>query len=419
MSSLRPLQLVDGPTSPGPSSAPYSSLVSPPPSASRPRLDKRLSLQLQSSQVPATPISPTPAQLKRHSSQIQSSEHRVLTLAERHADLLRFIAQKESKCLELRQQLAQHEADLLALKRKWERIVSRGNAGASTSSMPSPPASNRDSLDFMTLGGGIKDGVGRMLSGLALGDMFPSHAQASDTAASPSVVTSTAKADSYRSSLSGSSNSTVLSEADHEDEDEQDNRDSTVTTPSEELLVDLSSPVESTQPPPPGPKYHKQPPARPSRMTIAIGHAHSPSLTSPPPVPLHSAALANIVPMVNRKWEELKGTETLQRSQKRASAILNDVYAALVPPTPDAVPAQAERRRASENSGASSRLSSPASRSSSSNSQATSVPSVKLHQGPAPSRRKTTPSSSSTPSGSAASPLQTSRDKYLDDDWNW
>jgi hypothetical protein len=30
----------------------------------------------------------------------------------RHADLLRFIAQKESKCLELRSQLALHEAEL-------------------------------------------------------------------------------------------------------------------------------------------------------------------------------------------------------------------------------------------------------------------------------------------------------------------
>lgn len=31
----------------------------------------------------------------------------------RHADLLHFIAQKESKCLELRYQLAVHEAELL------------------------------------------------------------------------------------------------------------------------------------------------------------------------------------------------------------------------------------------------------------------------------------------------------------------
>ncbi|KXN84475.1 hypothetical protein AN958_12450 [Leucoagaricus sp. SymC.cos] len=44
----------------------------------------------------------------------------------RHADLLRFIAQKESKCLELRSQLVMHEAELAELKRKWQRIVNKG-----------------------------------------------------------------------------------------------------------------------------------------------------------------------------------------------------------------------------------------------------------------------------------------------------
>ncbi|CUA74297.1 hypothetical protein RSOLAG22IIIB_11116 [Rhizoctonia solani] len=51
----------------------------------------------------------------------------VLTLAEKHKDLLHFIAQKEAKCVELRAQLATHEADLLQLKKKWERIVAKGN----------------------------------------------------------------------------------------------------------------------------------------------------------------------------------------------------------------------------------------------------------------------------------------------------
>ncbi|CAE6417374.1 unnamed protein product [Rhizoctonia solani] len=51
----------------------------------------------------------------------------VLTFAEKHKDLLHFIAQKEAKCVELRAQLATHEADLLQLKKKWEKIVAKGN----------------------------------------------------------------------------------------------------------------------------------------------------------------------------------------------------------------------------------------------------------------------------------------------------
>ncbi|KAF8311684.1 hypothetical protein F5887DRAFT_1049329 [Amanita rubescens] len=90
-----------------------------------------------------------------------------LTLAEKHADLLQFIAQKESKCLELRSQLAMHEAELLQLKRTWERIVSRNFEfphstlattvlNASTSSPPTiyyAPGSSNAVLE------GIKEGV--------------------------------------------------------------------------------------------------------------------------------------------------------------------------------------------------------------------------------------------------------------------
>ncbi|KAJ7336429.1 hypothetical protein DFH08DRAFT_1083189 [Mycena albidolilacea] len=73
-------------------------------------------------------------------------ERSPVTLAEKHADLLHFIAQKESKCLELRSQLAVHEAELLQLKRKWERIVSRGftsphNPAPSPSAAPSSSSS--------------------------------------------------------------------------------------------------------------------------------------------------------------------------------------------------------------------------------------------------------------------------------------
>jgi hypothetical protein len=65
------------------------------------------------------------------------------TSCNRYADLLQFIAQKESKCLELRSHLAIHESELLELKRKWERIVRRefGRNIPSTSTPASPASS--------------------------------------------------------------------------------------------------------------------------------------------------------------------------------------------------------------------------------------------------------------------------------------
>jgi len=105
-------------------------------------------------------------------------ERTALTLVEKHADLLQFIAQKESKCLELRSQLAVHEAELLELKRKWERIVSRGFSGGP------PPGStaigNRlhnafDASDASpqtaAMLNGIREGmqgVGRFIAGLGV-----------------------------------------------------------------------------------------------------------------------------------------------------------------------------------------------------------------------------------------------------------
>ncbi|KAF8908407.1 hypothetical protein CPB85DRAFT_1436036 [Mucidula mucida] len=107
---------------------------------------KRRSLQLQPLHL-LTSSSPPPSPAPRRQSSInipyRPERHSIyrepVTLAEKHADLLHFIAQKESKCLELRSQLAVHEAELLELKRKWERIVSRGFERQQASSTPSTP----------------------------------------------------------------------------------------------------------------------------------------------------------------------------------------------------------------------------------------------------------------------------------------
>ncbi|KIY70877.1 hypothetical protein CYLTODRAFT_165938 [Cylindrobasidium torrendii FP15055 ss-10] len=91
---LQPLRLLS--TSPPPSPGPNS--------ARTPRRQASVSIPFRTPTTPREPV----------------------TLVDKHADLLHFIAQKESKCLELRSQLAVHERELLELKRKWERIVQRG-----------------------------------------------------------------------------------------------------------------------------------------------------------------------------------------------------------------------------------------------------------------------------------------------------
>ncbi|OSD08163.1 hypothetical protein PYCCODRAFT_1473709 [Trametes coccinea BRFM310] len=93
------------------------------------------------------------------------AERPPLTLTEKHADLLRFIAQKESKCLELRSQLAAHEAELAQLKRKWERIVARGMDRAYSQPPSGPSHSSGSSL----LSGAVKEGVQGVTRLLAAG----------------------------------------------------------------------------------------------------------------------------------------------------------------------------------------------------------------------------------------------------------
>ncbi|EIW77155.1 hypothetical protein CONPUDRAFT_168152 [Coniophora puteana RWD-64-598 SS2] len=111
-----------------------------------------------------------------------------LTLTEQHADLLRSIAQHESRRMELKGQLETCEADLGKLKRQWERIVQRGISPNSTFHNPSPADTSGAVL------GGIREGVqevGRMLA-MGLADLSspampitPRHAtRESDSSAS-------------------------------------------------------------------------------------------------------------------------------------------------------------------------------------------------------------------------------------------
>ncbi|KAJ8073633.1 hypothetical protein PM082_011911 [Marasmius tenuissimus] len=88
-----------------------------------------------------------------------------LTLAEKHADLLHFIAQKESKCLDLRTQLATHEAELLQLKKKWERIVERSFSRTHPSSAYNPGLSSVNPTSTATSDSGQSIHSSPLLSG--------------------------------------------------------------------------------------------------------------------------------------------------------------------------------------------------------------------------------------------------------------
>ncbi|KAF9003219.1 hypothetical protein BDQ17DRAFT_1425201 [Cyathus striatus] len=141
-----------------------------------------------------------------------------LTLAEKHADLLQFIAQKESKCLELRSQLAMHEAELLQLKRKWERIVNRGfERDQSTYPTSSPPTSTQTlaGLTSPTLVEGIKEGVQGMsrLFASGLASSSTTHTYPLSPAPTPPLVRThqTKPSISTASSSSYTSKSTRLS----------------------------------------------------------------------------------------------------------------------------------------------------------------------------------------------------------------
>ncbi|KAG8929119.1 hypothetical protein FRC01_004853 [Tulasnella sp. 417] len=136
------------------------------------------------------------------------------TLTEKHADLLRFIAAKESKCLELRTQLEQHEAELGVLKKKWERIVSKAKAkelAASSSSGGSATAA-ASTLQGTHQGTSSGDvvvealmGVGRYLGGLGLAD------DGSSNLAAPKPSSKRERSTSSVTSVSSSPPSSTLS----------------------------------------------------------------------------------------------------------------------------------------------------------------------------------------------------------------
>ncbi|KAI0674438.1 hypothetical protein C8Q78DRAFT_967407 [Trametes maxima] len=430
----RPLTLVDGNLQPSASPCPSptaSGLSTPPPSANKfngrnPRRQSSIAYY-PSDHTPTWDLrSPTTASgssLKRHSSvntkppelarlsikrdrrslpasgvlasPSPQAERTPLTLTEKHADLLRFIAQKESKCLELRSQLAAHEAELAQLKRKWERIVSRGMDRAY--SLPQSAGSSSNSLLKESV-----QGVGRLLAvGLSdLSSNTPSSPKPESTSpATPlrtpvplrtgriqghantqsvsSVSTAATSLTSSSVRLSQSSASSLAFD-DHPVEDEEPPKR---TSFSVDGGTGIESPVEISPasaaraaklhrrksreaPPSPSLVPMSPTPVTPSeaareqargpmledhKKTIKRSSLHITSNGSIPPAasipglgplasPLASAWMGSVGSSVGKKWEELQKGETFARSQKRASLLISDVsnsiFAALASPSP-------------------------------------------------------------------------------------
>ncbi|KAF8526538.1 hypothetical protein BU17DRAFT_62032 [Hysterangium stoloniferum] len=274
-----------------------------------------------------------------------------VTLAERHADLLRFIAQKESKCLELRTQLAQHEAELLLLKGKWGRIVSKGVPSSSRSD-----ASIYAAVDMLgDIREGVQHGLEKVLAVLepnavntssqssASNEVSPTSAPAisppsSSKRTSISTASSTRGSSSHSNSRSSASSlfDDVLSlnpkSLDSPVKDDDDDNEETVCLSGADKLPSETKSLSRTFPPTGQPltldeddatlgkKRHSRP------LSISL----SPTVEALTPI---SKQMANWVPPgLNKKWEELTGNETISKHSRRATLLFNDMLAVLSSP---------------------------------------------------------------------------------------
>lgn len=114
----------------------------------------------------------------------------------------------------MRSQLATHEAELSVLKRKWERIVSRGYEGGPTSSISSL---DNDGSSQGAVISGLKEGVqevGRLL--MQLGDIGAHHSSELGHGSNSSISTASESTNSTRMSQSSMSSVGLLEEINEE-----------------------------------------------------------------------------------------------------------------------------------------------------------------------------------------------------------
>lgn len=270
------------------------------------------------------------------------SEPAVLTLAERYADLLQFIAQKESKCLELRSQLAIHESELLELKRKWERIVRREFGRNIPSTLT--PASPAPSAVLNGLVGGVRalaaattsppltPSMSRVRSSsLAVANHEPSQAPSNSVSSTTTSSSIPSTAGSPR--LSQSSISSVA-EVKTDSGKVEGQREGAIAQDSGDM--DRSKVLRRRS------RDSQAPLADALKALTGEGSGKRASAASPTSLSAMGLGRANLgeaaqgwVDTVGSKFAELQRGETFSKSQKRASLIFSDVsqsiFSALTP----------------------------------------------------------------------------------------
>ncbi|KAF7289986.1 hypothetical protein MIND_01373900 [Mycena indigotica] len=242
-----------------------------------------------------------------------------VTLADRHKDLLEFIAQKEAKVLELRSQLAAHENELLQLKRKWERIVSRGFTSHNIPSVSGVNIETDSSITSPTNSGAMLDGIREGVQGV--GRLIAAFSPTPySTSESPTRHTH-----STSSSTSGTSKSTRLSQSSTSSIEEES---SCADDAEGQVLMVHDTGATPTMSPNPAfnVRRHQQhlpeqaPQAEEGLFDFAVANATS----------IHGATPASgWVGTVGKKWEELQRVPSVAKNTKRASLLFSDIASAL------------------------------------------------------------------------------------------
>ncbi|KAF8552477.1 hypothetical protein OG21DRAFT_1511421 [Imleria badia] len=281
-------------------------------------------------------------------------EREPLTLVEKHADLLRFIAHKERKCLELRDQLALHEKELAELKRKWERIVNRGH-----DPLPNPPPTagiGGAALD------GLKEGVRMIAAGFSdLGGVIH-ELEGDNDPSKPNPLTHAPRTDSEHLSMSSmSSIQESASASDHVLDGGEGETTTVATAPSLARAGSLNCRMHKrasrviAKEPTTSPTS-VSPAQSPKSTNLDVGMslvlAPSPTLVPPfsgavstfatpatgsthGPVLVTAGSTSSWMDNMGKKLNSLQNGQTFSKGQKRASSLLagvsSTISAALLP----------------------------------------------------------------------------------------